>query len=112
MMSSSSTQTGNPETRRSVRSLLVTPVTVDAGTQVSSVSEGYASPSVSVERLDGPTITPAISRMPPVVGCLRESFIGLRETGKEEAVKSSVPKQTYTVEHRPSRSASRDRSDT
>lgn len=113
-MSSCSTQTGNPETRRSVRSLLSTPVTVDAGTQVSSLSDGYASsPSVSVERLDRPTI----NVIPPVlrdtsVGRLRESFIGLRERGKEEPVIGSVSKPSCALEHRPSRSGSRDRSET
>ncbi|KAJ1527383.1 hypothetical protein ONE63_007367 [Megalurothrips usitatus] len=112
-MSSSSTQTGNPETRPSVRSLLAAPVTVDTGTQVSYVPEGYATPSVSVERLD----RPAISMVQPVlrdasVGRLRESFIGLRERGKEEAVISNVSKQTCPVERRPSRSGSRDRSET
>lgn len=112
LMSSCSTQTGNPETRRSMRSLLTIPATVDAGTQVSCVSEGYASPSVSVERLDRPTL----SMVPPVlrdspVGRLRESFIGLRERGKEEQVIGNVSKQC-SVEHRPSRSGSRDRSET
>lgn len=111
-MSSSSTQTGNPDTRRSMRSLLATPVTVDTGTQVCSVSEGYASPSVSVERLDRPTISMAPSVLrDSSVGRLRESFIGLRERGKEEPVISNVPKQC-TVDRRSSRSGSRDRSET
>lgn len=113
-MSSCSTQTGNPETRRSMRSLLSTPVTVDAGTQVTSLSDGYASsPSVSVERLDRPTI----SMIPPVLrdtsmGRLRESFIGLRERGKEDPVIGSVSKPSCALERRPSRSGSRDRSET
>ncbi|XP_026286468.1 uncharacterized protein LOC113212096 [Frankliniella occidentalis] len=112
-MASCSTQTGNPETRRSMRSLLAVPVTVDAGTQVTCVSEGYASPSVSVERLD----RPSIGMIPPAlrdaaVGRLRESFIGLRERGKEEPMIASVSKQSCSVESRPSRSGSRDRSET
>jgi len=113
-MSSCSTQTGNPETRRSMRSRQSIPVSVDAGTQVSSLSDGYASsPSVSVERLDRPTI----SMIPPTlrdssVGRLRESFIGLRERGKEEPVIESVSKPSCALERRPSRSGSRDRSET